>query len=185
LVITPRMLVVCNNRCLLTEVRKEWYGLPRGKLNANEVSGSKNLLSKDGLDGVFRELREETGEKLSSLVDDVLFLGLSETWKVLDEEKKAINHINLIWCLDVPEKIVSLNKNVWINLDEIDQINLFPDAEMAISVFNDPKLHHLRGGWIYPDKKYVYMDKNAPISLSSNPPSWLAEAWLADTIPDV
>ena len=179
-VASPKAAIVLADRTLLLVRHHDsiWFGLPGGKVKEGEWPEDVNLLGTAAFPTLERELQEELGVNVKSLLPKSKFAGLAE-YVLIDSPKREATHVFepvLALILDAQESELfsHLRGNPNYCFYQLGhhpgQAIVFPSGRMLISAL-DGKTKERLGGWLADSHYYFQMRPQMQLLLHA--PNWL------------
>lgn len=176
--ISPRVFLVIKGeegpRVLLVRFKNtNWFGLPGGRMNENEVLSGVNLISPQwAFPAIQREVLEETNVDIGGLRESLQFLGLVDLTGINNVTEVATYFTTPIYFCYADQSIIpnKLDKNArLLRIDERGTVPLFPDARLAFQTYVRRKEvgEFLGGGGM------IYFQTSPQPMILNGPPSWL------------
>ncbi len=139
---SPRIVLIHKNRVALVRYKDtKWFGLLGGKIKHNETQG--NLLSTGAFPSLVREVLEEAGADIFSILGRVRTLGVAEICAVSDTKRTITEYlVPVFFChLSDEDKNItnSLENNPDIHMLDFNnqgEVSIFPDARFALNAIN-------------------------------------------------
>lgn len=152
----------------------DWFGLPGGKEEKNELPDEVNRLSAVCLPVFSREFQEECGIDISGHLNEIGCLGLASV-NAVDEERRQITQIHsAIFVSFAPElKFEGINNRTRLfHLDEHIPGPLFPDARLGLAELNRVRKEKKSIAPVWLNKKNIYFKHRSNFGLLMGPPAW-------------